>query len=110
MCIGIPMKVVKSGTGYAICEHQGKSHQIDMQVVGDQPAGTWVLTFLNAAREVISEEDARKISDALLALDMALSGNANFDHLFADLVDREPFVPDHLRDQIGVSPTKQEKV
>ncbi len=97
MCIGVPMRVIEQGEGFAICESQGARRRIDTLLVGDQPEGTWLLTFLDAAREVISEEDAAKIGDALEALRLALKGDANIDHLFADLTDREPQLPQHLQ-------------
>ena len=106
MCIGIPMKVVESFKGYAICDGQGERRRIDLQLVGDQPEGTWLLTFLDAAREVITEEDAAKIGDALQALRLALSGDTNVDHLFADLIDREPKLPEHLQKKHASSTTK----
>lgn len=85
MCIGVPMKIVESGFGYAVCESKGQKHNIDTMLIGDQPAGTWVLVFINAAREVIPEEDALKIVDALQALEMVMAGDNDIDHLFADL-------------------------
>ena len=91
------MQVLESLLGQARCATQGKEQMIDMMLVGDQPAGTWILTFLNTAREIISEEQAGKINDALTALDMAMQGNDQIDHLFADLVDREPELPDFLK-------------
>ena len=100
MCIGVPMRVVERGEGCAVCEGQGERRRIDTQLVGDQPEGTWLLIFLDAAREVISEEDAAKISDALEALKLALAGDANIDHLFADLIGREPQLPEHLQPKV----------
>lgn len=108
MCIGVPMQVVEVGIGFAMCEYAGETRRIDTQLVGDQPIGTWLLTFLNGAREVITEEDAKKISDALTALDMALSGSTDFEHLFADLIDREPQLPEHLRSEQTQPTPKQE--
>ena len=55
------------------------------------------MVFLGAAREIISDETARVTSDALAALELAMRGETDIDHLFADLVDREPELPDHLR-------------
>ncbi len=94
MCIGIPMQVVSSMPGSAICEVDGERRQVDTMLVGEQPVGTWLMVFLDAAREVLTPEDAAKITDALSALNMAMSGSetgtvpspADFDHLFADIV------------------------
>ena len=72
---------------------------IDLSLVGEQPPGTWLLTFLGAAREVIDADRAAAINNALAALDAAMAGDhARIDALFADLVDREPSLPDHLKD------------
>lgn len=90
MCLGIPMQVVEVRDGMAVCEGMGERRDINMQLVGDQPAGTWVLTFLDTAREVLSEEDAASIIDAVTAVNLVMQGNTDIDHLFADLIEREP--------------------
>lgn len=102
MCLGIPMQVIESGDGLTICEVDGQRRRIDTLLVGPQPPGTWLLTFLDTAREVISTEQAEQTRAALRALDLAMQGQAedvaaSIDHLFADLVDREPQLPDFLR-------------
>ena len=97
MCIGIPMQVIQAGSESALCIYRGEESLIDMMLVGEQPAGTWLLVFLDAAREVISEEKAQQISAALEAMRLAMQGETNLDHLFADLVDREPELPEYLR-------------
>lgn len=83
----------------ARCRDRTGEHIIDMSLVGTPAPGTWVMVFLGAAREVISEQAARATTDALLALEMALRGETGFDHLFADLVGREPQLPEHLKKQ-----------
>jgi hydrogenase expression/formation protein HypC len=104
MCIGVPMEVIWSGSGYAVCEAAGESREIDMRLVGDQPAGTWVLVFLDAAREVVTPEQASLIGNALDALGPALSGNTEgIDQLFPDLAGREPELPPHLKIQLPPS-------
>ncbi|MCQ8116377.1 HypC/HybG/HupF family hydrogenase formation chaperone [Methylomonas rosea] len=97
MCIGIPMQVIEPRGDLALCEYRGQTTLIDMMLVGEQVAGTWLLVFLDAAREVISAERAAQIADALEAMRLAMQGETNFDHLFADLVDREPELPEFLR-------------
>ena len=103
MCIGIPMQVQESFAGYAICLASGVEHQIDTMLVGEQPVGTWLLTFLNTAREVISAQQAAQINDALSALELVIQGNSDVDHLFADLINREPQLPPHLQAQLNSS-------
>ena len=98
MCIGIPMKVVQSEPGNTVCESGGEQRRVDMLLVGEQPVGTWLLVFLNSAREVITQEEAARIRDALKAVELVMSGKSdNVDHLFADLVDREPELPEFFR-------------
>jgi len=99
MCIGIPMQVAEVRSRYALCHANGESREVDMALVGEQPVGTWVLVFLDAAREVISTLDAARIGDALQALALVVQGETNVDHLFADLIGREPELPDHLKPQ-----------
>ncbi|MES9942020.1 MAG: HypC/HybG/HupF family hydrogenase formation chaperone [Candidatus Thiodiazotropha sp. 6PLUC1] len=97
MCIGIPMQVVSCEGSYVLCEGMGESRRVDTLLVGDQQPGSWLLVFLDSAREVLSEQRADQIRQALLALDMALQGETEVGHMFADLVDREPQLPEHLR-------------
>lgn len=75
MCIGIPMRVVESGAVTALCEGRGERQRINMLMVGDCPAGSWVMTFLGAAREILSEEDAAEINRTLDELEAVLRGD-----------------------------------
>ena len=93
MCIGIPMQVVEAGNGSAICEGMGQRRTISTLLVGDQPVGTWLLTFLDSAREVLDPDDAARITDAVTAVNLVMQGETDIDHLFADLIDREPQLP-----------------
>jgi len=98
MCIGVPMQVVTSGLASALCRaRNGEEQQVDTLLVGDVAPGTWLMVFLGGAREVISEETAMQTADALDALSMAMRGEGGFEHLFADLIDREPELPDFLK-------------
>jgi hydrogenase expression/formation protein HypC len=101
MCIGIPMRVVRAGPGRALCEGAGGQREIDMVLVGDQPEGTWVLVFLDAAREVVDARQAALIQSALEALELAAGGQSGVDHLFPDLAGREPELPEHLQAQLS---------
>ncbi len=105
MCIGLPMQVIESGFGYAICKGMDITRQVDTLLVGEQAEGTWLLVFLNSAREVLTEDDALKINDAVRAVDWVMSNptlsqeslsNTAIDELFADLIDREPPKPASL--------------
>jgi hydrogenase expression/formation protein HypC len=70
---------------------------LDLMLVGPQPAGTWVLAFRGAAMRVMTADEARQTDAALDALERVLAGDGNVDSHFADLVDREPMLPDHLK-------------
>ncbi len=106
MCIGIPMQIKESGFGYALCEGMGMKREVETLLVGEQPPGTWLLVFLNSAREVLSETDAQKISQAVQAIDLVMQNKGRLSEdglsentinaLFADLIDREPQKPDSL--------------
>ncbi len=92
------MQVVESQGSSALCESRGELRRIDTLLVGDQPVGTWLLTFLDTAREVLTSESAAQIADALQAVTMAMQGENGIDHLFRDLIDHEPELPDFLHD------------
>jgi hydrogenase expression/formation protein HypC len=107
MCIGVPLRI-ESGDGIravALAESADgavERRTLDMMIVGQQPPGTWVLAFHGAARRVLDPQEARQIRDALAALSIALdtdtaSAQPGIDALFADLVDRTPQLPEHLR-------------
>ena len=48
MCLGIPMQVIEARDGIAVCEGLGERREINMQLVGEQRPGTWVLAFLES--------------------------------------------------------------
>jgi len=98
MCIGFPMTVIEDLGSDALCERHGARERVSMLLVGPQPAGTKILAHLGAAVRVLDDLEAQQIDDALEALEAALRGE-NVDHLFADLVDREPELPEFLRQQ-----------
>lgn len=98
MCIAIPMQVETPEGRSAWCVGREGRRLIDLSLVGPQPAGTWLLTFIGAAREVITPEMARTTDRALDALAAVLAGDsAGVDDAFADLISRSPELPEHLR-------------
>jgi hydrogenase assembly chaperone HypC/HupF len=97
MCIGAPLQVVQVEDSFAWCEADGQRELLDMILVGHQPAGTWVLGFHGAARQVLDPQEAALARAARQALAAALDGDAGVDRFFADLVAREPELPVHLR-------------
>ena len=96
MCIATPMQVIEPEGIWAWCEDGGRRERVDMRLVGQQPPGSWVLVFLGAAREVVDPARARQTLDALAALRAAGAGDS-VEHLFADLIDREPQLPEYLK-------------
>lgn len=97
MCLGTPMQVLDCSEHYALCQDGSAHTQVDISLVGPQPQGTWLLVFLGAAREVMSEEEALHTRNALQAVSDVMQGHDDVNHLFADLVDREPQLPPHLQ-------------
>ena len=103
MCIGIPMQVTDDNDYQAWCQGPDGRVLIDLALVGRQERGTWLLTFMGAAREVLDPEVAARITAALDGLAGALSGDvARMDAAFADLANRTPELPEHLRSKRGM--------
>lgn len=98
MCLGLPVQVIECGEHFARCLGRNGEVRVDLSLVGKQVPGAWLVTFLDAAREVVDAERADAINAALDALDAAQSGATDFSAFFADL-DREPQLPDFLRTQ-----------
>ena len=96
MCIGIPMQVVSAADGMGICEGRGERQRLNLMLVGDLPPGTWVLAFQGAAVRVLAADEAARTNAALDAL-AAVEAGGDVDAFFADLVGREPQLPDHLK-------------
>ncbi len=91
------MQVIEIEGVFAVCDGRNGRSRINTMLVGDVAPGQWLLTFLDAAREIIDEERAALVNAALDALNVAASGGSDFDACFADLIDREPQLPDFLR-------------
>ncbi|MAN98698.1 HypC/HybG/HupF family hydrogenase formation chaperone [uncultured Roseovarius sp.] len=95
MCVGIPMQVL-SVDGIAARATDGEGEAlIDLTLTGALAPGTWVLTHLGAAREVLDEAEAVKIAAAVRALKSIMAGGGMGD-AFADLEARAPALPSHL--------------
>ncbi|MDR1889393.1 MAG: HypC/HybG/HupF family hydrogenase formation chaperone [Zoogloeaceae bacterium] len=101
MCVGIPMQVIETHDCFARCRGRNGEANIDMRLIGEQASGVWVLTFADAAREVLEPERAAAIDAALDALELLLSGQSpqpgDLDAFFPDLAGREPQLPDFLQ-------------
>lgn len=86
MCVGIPMQVLSTDFGFARCKAEDGEHDVDVRLVGEVKPGAWVLVFLGAAREVLDDQTAARISDAMAALQSVMQGETNVDRFFEDLI------------------------
>lgn len=101
MCLAIPMQVIRMEGTTALCQGRNGIERMDTMLTGPLEAGQWILGFLGAAREVVDAERAAQVKDALTALESILHGKGSTEALiqagFADLIEREPQLPDFLR-------------
>ena len=97
MCLGIPMRVGEVEGVFAWCEGRNGRCRINIMLLGEVVPGQWLLTFLDSAREMIDAERAAMVNAALDALEVVAGGGNDFDACFADLIDREPQLPEFLR-------------
>jgi len=97
MCIGTPMKILSCEHVMAVAVGRGQTERLNMLMVGDLPAGSWVLAFQGAALRPMSAEEAAQTDAALDALAAVLAGDGDTDVHFRDLIDREPQLPAHLQ-------------
>ncbi|MEE4192473.1 MAG: HypC/HybG/HupF family hydrogenase formation chaperone [Halieaceae bacterium] len=104
MCLGIPLQVHSvEAPGLALCTSGASSslRRINTALLDSPPrAGDWLLAHVDIAIRALDPEEARLIGDALAAVTAAADGDP-FEHLIADLVDREPELPEHLRTPEG---------
>ena len=98
MCLGLPMTIVAREGATAICERRGEQRRVSVLLLDDPPVGTTVLVFIDTAVRVLDAEEARRIDDAVDGVAAAMNGD-DFEHLFADLINREPELPEFLRVQ-----------
>jgi hydrogenase expression/formation protein HypC len=92
------MQIVRLDGSYAICVGRGRQERISLALVGDAPPGTWILAYQGTAVRTMTEADAAATCAALSALEAVLAGEANVDAYFADLIEREPTLPSHLKE------------
>ena len=88
MCLSVPKKVVAwEGEGdFAWVERDGQREQINMMLLGAQPVGTWVLTSMGLAKEVIEDDQRQLIEDALSALAASLEDDYDPAQHFQDML------------------------
>ena len=87
MCVGVPVKIIEAGDFVQKAEGKNGVEEVNMMLIGSQPAGTWVLNYLGSAREVLTEEEAEKINSALDGLSALMNGEEEIDvdHYFPDI-------------------------
>ncbi|MCG6207421.1 HypC/HybG/HupF family hydrogenase formation chaperone [Rhodopseudomonas sp. HC1] len=96
MCVGLPMTVISSDGLTALCERRAEQRRVSTALIGEVAVGDRVLVFIDSAVRLLGPEEAQQIDDALDGLAAAMDGRP-FEHLFVDLIDREPELPEHLR-------------
>lgn len=96
MCLGLPMTIVETDGMSALCDFRGEQRRVSVLLLSSPPVGARVLVYIDTAVRLLDEEEADRIADAFEGLGAALNGE-NCDRFFADLIDREPQLPEHLR-------------
>jgi hydrogenase expression/formation protein HypC len=92
------MQVIEVHETAAICEGRNGRQLINTMLLEKVEVGQWLMTFLDAGREVIDAEQAALVNAALDGLQALSDGSeVNLDVYFADLVNREPTLPEFLR-------------
>ena len=76
MCIGVPVQVIEAGDCVALCRGLNGDEHVNMMLIGDQPVGTWVLSYLGSARRVLDESEAMDINRALADLRALILGES----------------------------------
>ena len=105
MCVGTPMRVTEvlaSGAVHCLPYGEGQPpHLVEASLLDSAPiVDDWLLVHVDVAIRSLDPVAARQIGDALQAVTAAAAGQP-FEHLLADLIDREPQLPPHLRETTG---------
>jgi hydrogenase expression/formation protein HypC len=100
MCVGVPMRVLEVADGIALCERRGERARLNAMLLGDLACGDYVLSFQGSAVRVLDAAEAAQTDAALDALAAAMQGDVDVDRHFADLVDRVPELPAHLKRRV----------
>ncbi|MCP3367566.1 HypC/HybG/HupF family hydrogenase formation chaperone [Bradyrhizobium cajani] len=96
MCLGLPMTIVDTDGITALCEYGNERRRVSILLLSDASAGAKVLVHIDSAVRLLTENEARLISEALHGLEASLNGQ-DCDRFFADLIGHEPQLPEHLR-------------
>lgn len=98
MCLGLPMRIIETDGMSALCEFRGEQRRVSVLLLSNPPVGAHVLVFIDTAIRLLDMDEAGLIGAAIDGLDAALDGE-DYDRFFADLIDREPQLPAHLRSE-----------
>ncbi len=95
MCLGLPMRIVKTDGVSATVEGCGDRREVSLLLVGEQAVGTALLVHRGNAVRVLPEDEVPLLEQALSGLAAAIEGRP-LDGYFDDL-EREPQLPLHLQ-------------
>jgi hydrogenase expression/formation protein HypC len=96
MCLGVPMCIIEGDEMSALCVRGDEQRRVSLLLIGPQPVGTQVLVHIDTAVRLLEADEAALIDRALDGLAAAMRGE-DFESAFADLLNREPQLPEHLR-------------
>jgi len=96
MCVGLPMTIVETDGISALCAYRNEQRRVCLMLLSQPPVGAKVLVYIDTAIRILDDQEAQLIADALEGLGAALNGE-DCDRFFADLANREPQLPEHLR-------------
>jgi hydrogenase expression/formation protein HypC len=86
-------------SGAARCSGDGadlEPRTVEASLLDAPPrVGDWLLVHVDVAVRALESAEAQQISDALRAVAAAAAGEP-FEHLIADLIERQPELPAHL--------------
>ncbi len=96
MCIGTPVQILEATPWRATALGTDGVRHLSLTLTGPLEPGTWVLAQGELAIREITPDDAELIEAALDACLKAETGG-DWEAGFADLINREPQLPPHLR-------------
>lgn len=105
MCLGIPVQLLAVEGIRGEVVQDGAPGLVDLSLTPEARVGDWVLSFLGAAREVLTPEAAAQILAALEGLRGLMEGRGLGD-AFADLEARPPQLPPHLQAALDAGKTE----
>jgi hydrogenase expression/formation protein HypC len=103
MCIGTPFCLSEAGEFSATGVARHEQRMLSLLLTGPLQAGDWVLAQGDLAIRVIDAREALLIANALEACAAAELGG-DFEAGFADLIGREPQLPEWLRQPRATEP------